>query len=56
MYIYEDIYHILEVYVYNGNLDEFARLSCTLISTCACIFLVALPFLVVWKIIKLLLN
>lgn len=56
MNIYQDIYNIIETTIYGGSMDEYANLVCTLLSTAGCIFLVALPFAIVYKIIKAMTN
>lgn len=56
MNIYYDIYNIIETTIYGGNMDEYTNLVCTLISTAGCIFLVALPFAIFYKIIKAMTN
>lgn len=56
MNIYQDLYHLIEVYIYDGNLEGFNELVCTLVATCGCLFLIALPFMIVWKVVKLILD
>lgn len=56
MGIYQNIYALLEQYIYGGTLTADAELVCTLASTAGCLFLVSLPFLVVWKVIKLIVG
>lgn len=54
MSIYQSIFDLIHTYVYGGvTLTSDMSLVCTLVSTCACFFCVALPFLIVWKVIKL---
>lgn len=54
MSIYQSIFDLIHTYVYGGvTLTSDMSLVCTLVSTCACLFCVALPFLIVWKVIKL---
>lgn len=55
MNIYENIYQVIETYIYGGDVSGSSemQLVCILISTIGCIFVVALPFLVVWKVIKM---
>ena len=53
--IYFALYSILSQYFYGAGtvLTEHMELTLTLISTIGCLFVFALPFLVVWRIIKL---
>lgn len=55
MVIYDTLYSLLEQYIYGGyiNPGDFSDLVCTLVSTIGCLFVVALPFVVVWRAIKL---
>lgn len=52
--MYYQIYNILHQYIYGLEvvLNDFQELSLTLVATGACLFVVALPFLLVWKIIR----
>lgn len=56
--IYQALYDLLNQYVFGNSVvvGTYPDLLCTLISGTACVFLVALPFLVVWKIIKLIMG
>lgn len=54
MGIYQAIYDIIHQYIYGGvTMTADMSLVTTLIATTASIFTVALPFLVVWKVIKM---
>ena len=54
--IYNDIYNLLLTYVFNGaELTPNIDLVCILIATLASIIVIALPFLIVWRIIKIIL-
>lgn len=55
MGIYQGLYNLLELYIYGGNIVEGSHMDliCVLLSSMGCVFLVSLPFLVVWKLIKL---
>lgn len=53
MGIYQNLYALLEQYVYGGTLTTDAELVCTLTATAGCLFLVALPFTLVWRLIKM---
>ncbi|MBQ7977807.1 MAG: hypothetical protein IJ301_04395 [Clostridia bacterium] len=55
MGIYQSIFNIIVEYVYGNSVALTAdqELTCTLISTLGCLFVVALPFLVVWRVVSL---
>lgn len=55
--MYQNIYSIVQQYVFEGavltpNMDLIA----TLISSIAVIFMVALPFTIVWRVIKMIVG
>lgn len=55
MSIYEQIYNLIQNYIY-GNIvvvGSYQELVLVLLSTIACIFLMALPFIVVYRIIRM---
>lgn len=57
MSIYQGLYDLVHQYVYGGlQLTTDMELVATLISTMGCVFLVALPFAIVWKIIKMIVG
>lgn len=53
--MYYNLYDILWEGIYGAGsvLSGDQELTLTLLSTIGCVFLVALPFLIVWKIIKM---
>lgn len=55
MGIYQNIYQLIVTYVYGGAVTAGSpeELVATLISTCAVVFMVALPFMVVKKVLDL---
>ena len=55
MGIYQAIYDLINTYVFGSGIvaGSFQELATILISLCACLFIVALPFILVWRIIKL---
>lgn len=54
MSIYQNIFDLIVTHIYGGvALTADMNLVCTLISTIACLFCVAIPFIVVIRIIKL---
>lgn len=56
MSIYQNLYDLISTYIYGGTLTTDAELVCTLVSTAGCLFLVALPFLVVLKVLRIILG
>ena len=54
--MYFEIYDILNHYIFNDLAAEFAHMDLvlTFFSTAACVFCAALPFVIVWRVIKLL--
>lgn len=53
MGIYQELYTLLHTYIYGGvTMTADMELTCTLISTAGAIFVVALPFLLVWNVCK----
>lgn len=54
MSIYQNIYDLIVQYIYGGlTLTADMELVTVTLATMACIFVFALPFLVVWKVIKM---
>lgn len=55
MNIYESLYNLLEEFVFGGEIvaQSVQDLTATLLSTCGTIFVVALPFIVVFFALKL---
>lgn len=48
MGIYQNIYELIQIYVYGGvELSSEMELVTVLISTLSCIFLISLPFIIV---------
>lgn len=54
--MYLEIYDILNHYIFRDMAAEVAHMDlvCTFFSTAACIFCAALPFVLVWRIVKVL--
>ena len=53
--IYPQIYALLQTYIYGVDvvLTGDQTLTLTLMATTACVFLVSLPFILVWQFLKL---
>lgn len=58
MNIYQSLYDTLNTYVFGNSIvaNSVQDLATTLISLGGTIFLVAIPFLVVWRIIKVIMG
>ena len=57
MSIYQNIYDLIVQYIYGGvQLTSDMELVTVTLATMACIFVFALPFLVVWKVIRMILG
>ena len=54
--MYHNLYDIIAEYIYGMDLTQDAELTCTIMATIGCVFLVSLPFMIVWKIIKAITN
>lgn len=56
--IFNDLYQLVNQYFFGGatELSSNADLICNLIASFGSIFLIALPFIVVWKVIKLIVG
>lgn len=53
MNIYQDIYNIIVQYIYNNaELTAHMDLVAVTLSTIGCVFVFAVPFLVVWRVIR----
>ena len=54
--LYQTCYDLVATYIYGGTVEAGSHMDlvCTMVSTCANLFLVALPFLLVWKVIRML--
>lgn len=54
MNIYQNIYDIIHNYIYGGvTLSAQMELVAVTLSTVGCVFVFALPFLLVWKVCKM---
>lgn len=55
MGIYQSIYDLINTYIYGGEIivGSYQEMTAIIISTIACVFMVALPFLIVKKIIDI---
>lgn len=58
MSVYQSLYDLISTYIFGGNIvaNSYQELVTILISTCGCIFLISIPFLIVWKIIKVIMG
>lgn len=52
--IYNNIYALVEQYIYGSvAVGSYQELVCIAVATMACLFIIALPFLVVWRVIRM---
>lgn len=53
--MYYQLYSLLSQYIYgiDAVLTEFQELTLTILATCGSLFVVAIPFVLVWRVIKL---
>lgn len=51
--MYQPLYDIVQTYVFGGvtPLGSNQELICMLVATFGCVFLVAIPFILVWRLI-----
>ena len=56
--MFNEIYTLFYTYIYGIDtvLSPDMSLTLTLLSTIACLFVVSIPFLVVWKVIRMLMG
>lgn len=54
--IYQGIYDLIKTYIFGGVADagSFQEMFCVLVAGSACFFVMALPFILVWRVILLL--
>lgn len=55
MGIYQPIYDLVNTYIYGGTVavGSYQELCCIAVSTIGCLFVMALPFIIVWRIIRI---
>ena len=57
MNIYQDIFDIVKEYIFGGvELTANMDLVAITLSTIGCVFVFALPFIIVWRLIKILMG
>lgn len=57
MNIYNDIYSIIQQFIFGGaELSANMDLVAVTLATIGCIFVFAVPFIVVWKVIELIMG
>lgn len=58
MSIYQGLYNLINQYIFGNSIvaNSVQDLATTLISLSGCIFLIAVPFMLVWKVIKVILG
>lgn len=52
--MYQSIYDLIMTHVYSGvpQITGDMTLTATVIATCACVFLIALPFILLWGAVR----
>lgn len=52
--IYQALYDLIDTYIYGGSVvaDTYQDLVCIILATCGCLFMVALPFVIIWRIVR----
>lgn len=58
MGIYQICYDLLNTYLFGGIVDvgTYQDLICILLSAIGCIFIFAIPFIIIWRTIKIFLG
>lgn len=56
--VYQNLYELIDKFIFNftASTNANADLVCTLVATLGSIFLIALPFMVVWKVAKMIIG
>lgn len=56
MNIYQTLYELVNTYIFGGTVapETYQELVAIAVSTLGCLFVFALPFVLVWRVIKLL--
>lgn len=55
---YESIKNLITTYIYGGNIEAGStpELVTELLATAGCLFIFSVPFLIVWKVIKMIVG
>lgn len=58
MGIYQELYNLIAQFIYGSGtqLTEHMDLTTTLLATAGSVFIIALPFLIVWRVIRLIVG
>lgn len=58
MTIYDSIYELLNQFVFGGNIipSSIQDSACSIVSTALCLFVVSIPFVLVWRVLKLMVG
>ena len=54
--IYNEIYNLISNLLFAGSLDPYEDLICILVSSFAVLFMISIPFILVFKVIKMLVD
>lgn len=54
MNIYQSLFDLVNQYIFNNSvvIGSHQELVCTVVATAGAVFLIALPFAIVWKVIR----
>ena len=56
--VYDTIYNLVETYIFGGSIERGSHqdLTATILSSIVCVLVFALPFLIIWKVIKVIMG
>lgn len=58
MAIYDTLYDLLSTYIFGGGIatGTYADLICMLVATIGCLFVISIPFIIIWRTIRIFLG
>lgn len=57
MNIYQNLFDLIHEYIFGmEELTANTDLVCTLVATTGCLFVIAIPFIITWKVIRIIAN
>lgn len=56
--VYDTIYNLIETFIFGGSIEvgSYQDLTATILSSIICVLVFALPFLIIWKVIKVIMG
>lgn len=56
MNVYQTLYDLVNQYIFNNTVvvNTYQELVCVLVATCGALFVMALPFMLVYKVVRML--